>query len=78
MYCDLEGLNCYSGASDSDRLMRYLFGDSMVITGNDNDYSYSDRMYVNEGEESTSWGIFKRYGDLKPEFNSYEIYEKGN
>jgi hypothetical protein len=64
--------------SDSDRLMRYLFGDSMVITGNDNSDGYSDRMYVNEGEEVTRWGTYTRYGDLKPEFDNYEIYEKGN
>lgn len=64
--------------SDSDRLMRYLFGDSMIITGNDNDDSYSDRMYVNEGEEVTKWGTYTVYGGLKPEFDNYEIYTKGN
>ena len=64
--------------SDSDRLMRYLFGDSMIITGNDNGDSYSDRMYVNEGEEVTRWGTYTRYGGLKPEFDNYEIYTKGN
>ena len=64
--------------SDSDRLMRYLFGDSMIITGNDNSDDYSDRMYVNEGEEATKWGTYTRYGDLKPEFDNYEVYKKGN
>lgn len=64
--------------SDSDRLMRYLFGDSMIITGNDNGDAYSDRMYVNEGEEVTKWGTYTNYGGLKPEFDNYEIYEKGN
>ena len=64
--------------SDSDRLMRYLFGDSVIITGNDNDDAYSDRMYVNEGEEITKWGTYTNYGGLKPEFNSYEVYMKGN
>ena len=64
--------------SDSDRLMRYLFGDSMIITGNDNDHDYSDRMYVNEGEEVTKWGTYTRYGGLKPEFDNYEVYRKGN
>ena len=34
---------------DSEKLLRYLFGDSIVITGNDNSDGYSDRMYVNEG-----------------------------
>ena len=64
--------------SDSDKLMRYLFGNSMIVTGNDNDYGYSDIMYVNEGEEVTRWGTYPRYGDLKPEFSKYEIYYKGN
>lgn len=64
--------------SDSDRLMRYLFGDSIIITGNDNDDTYSDRMYVNEGEEVTEWGTYTNYGGLKPEFDNYEIYVKGN
>jgi hypothetical protein len=64
--------------SDSDTLFRYLFGDSMIITGNDNGDGYSDRMYVYEGEEVTKWGSFPRYGGLKPEFDNYEIYEKGN
>ncbi len=63
---------------DEDKLLRYLFGDSMVITGNDNDDGYSDRMYVNEGEEVTKWGTYTNYGGLKPEFNNYEIYEKWN
>ena len=48
------------------------------ITGNDNSDGYSDRMYVNEGEEETKWGTYTRYGDLKPEFDNYEVYKKGN
>lgn len=64
--------------SDSDKLFRYLFGDSIIITGNDNDDSYRDRMLIAEGEESTDWGTYTLYGDLKPEFDKYEIYEKGN
>ena len=64
--------------SDSDRLFRYLFGDSFIITGNDNDDEYSDRMYTNEGEEETNWGTYTNYGGLKPEFDNYEVYEKGN
>lgn len=35
-------------------------------------------MYVNEGEEKTRWGTYTIYGDLKPEFDNYEIYMKGN
>ena len=64
--------------SDSDKLMRYLFGDSMIITGNDNGDIYSDRMYVKEGETTTKWGTYTNYGGLKPEFDNYEVYEKWN
>lgn len=64
--------------NDSDKLFRYLFGDSVVITGNDNGDGFNDRMYVNEGEEMTNWGTYTKYGDLKPEFDNYEIYEKWN
>lgn len=64
--------------TDSDKLIKYLFGDSIIITGNDNTDEYSDYMYTQIGEEETEWGTFARYGDLKPEFEEYEIYEKGN
>ena len=62
---------------DSDKLFRYLFGNSIIITGNDND-EFRDRMLIAEGEEETDWGTYTLYGDLKPEFDEYEIYEKGN
>lgn len=64
--------------SDSDKLFRYLFGDSVIITGNDNDDRFRDRMLIAEGEEETDWGTYTLYGDLKPEFDKYEIYKKGN
>lgn len=64
--------------NDEDKLLTYLFGNSMVITGNDNSDDYSDRMYVNEGEEVTKWGTYTNYGGLKPEFDNYEVYRKGN
>ena len=63
---------------DSDKLFRYLFGDSIIITGNDNDDEFRDRMFIAEGEEETDWGTYTLYGDLKPKFDEYEIYEKGN
>ena len=63
---------------DSDKLMRYLFGDSMIITGNDNGDSFDEIMYVQIGEEKTKYGTYPIYGELKPEFKDYEIYEKGN
>lgn len=86
-YYDIDGYIDHAGEtdefvdavlSDSDRLMRYLFGDSMIITGNDNGDSFSDRMYINEGEEVTRWGSYTKYGGLKPEFDNYEVYYKGN
>lgn len=86
-YYDMNGYIDHSGETaefveavlaDSDKLFRYLFGNSMVITGNDNGDAYQDRMYINEGEEDTIWGTYPRYGGLKPEFDNYEIYEKGN
>jgi len=64
--------------SDSDKLMRYLFGDSMIVTGNDNGDAFRNYMYVNEGEEVTKWGTYTNYGGLKPEFDNYEVYKKGN
>jgi len=63
---------------DSEKLIRYLFGDSFIVTGNDNGDAYSNRMYVNEGEEVTNYGTFTNYGDFKPEFDNYEIFRKGN
>lgn len=86
-YYDIDGYIDHSGEtkdfvndvlSDSDKLFRYLFGNSVIITGNDNSYGFSDRMYVNEGEEETSWGTYTNYGGLKPEFDNYEVYMKGN
>ena len=63
---------------DSDKLFRYLFGNSVIITGNDNDDGFRDRMLIAEGEEETDWGTYTLYGGLKPEFDKYEIYKKGN
>lgn len=64
--------------SDSDKLFRYLFGDSFIVTGNDNDDGFRDRMLIAEGKEETDWETYTLYGNLKPEFDKYEIYEKGN
>ena len=63
---------------DGEKLITYLFGNSFVVTGNDNGNSYNDYMYTNKGEIVTDWGTYTDYGDLKPEFDNYEIYEKGN
>ena len=54
---------------DDNKLLTYLFGNSFIITGNDNDDGYSDRMYYEDS---------KGYGELKSEFDDYEVFEKGN
>ncbi len=64
--------------ADDNKLIRYLFGDSILVTGNDNSDEYNDYMYTKIGEVETEWGTFAEYGDLKPEFEEYEIYKKGN
>lgn len=64
--------------SDSDKLFRFLFGESLLITGNDNGDAYNDRMRIAEGTKDESWGSYTIYGDLKPEFDKYDIYETRN
>lgn len=86
-YYDIDGYIDHSGnlkrlldelLADKDKLFKYLFGDSIIITGNDNDDEYDDRMYVPKGEKTESWGTYTIYGGLKPEFDKYDVYEKGN
>lgn len=65
--------------SNEDKLMTYLFGDSFIITGNDNNYDFQDRMHDRLEDEKTMYGTFRRYSDTyKFEFNNYDIYEKRN
>lgn len=65
--------------SDDDTFMRYMFGDSFIVTGNDNDNEpFCDYMYEYLGEEETNWGAYKQYGGIKEEFKNYEVFEKGN
>ena len=58
--------------SDEKKLLAYLFGDGVVITGNDNDDLSYDYMY-NEYRYDDEGNIL-----LKKEFDDYEIFEKGN
>lgn len=46
--------------SDSDKLFRFLFGDSMIVTGNYDSYEFDDRMRDSRGEEITEWGILSK------------------
>lgn len=65
--------------SDDEIFMRYMFGDSFIVTGNDNDNEpFFDYMYEDDGIEHTDYGDYKRYGGLKKEFDNYDIYEKWN
>ena len=65
--------------SDDDTFMRYMFGDSFIVTGNDNNNEpFCDYMYEYLGEEETKWGNYKQYGGIKKEFENYEVFEKGN
>lgn len=86
-YYDIDGYIDHSGETkgfiddvlaDSDKLFRYLFGNSMIVTGNDNGDTFSDRMYIVDSVEETNWGSYKNYGGLKSEFDSYEVYMKEN
>lgn len=54
--------------NDSDKLIRYLFGDSIIVTGNDNSEWFDEYMY-----ETSDYPYV-----LKDEFSKYEIFEKGN
>ena len=56
--------------ANSETLLRYLFGDSMIVTGNDNGDSFYNYMY-----EDDSWNYSS---PLKAKFNNYEVYMKGN
>lgn len=72
----LEWLECM--LSDDDTLLTYLFGDAFVITGNDNSDEFRDVMYKSLGKVDTDYGTWTEYGDLKKEYNGYDIYYKGN
>lgn len=64
--------------SDGDNLIKYLFGDSFIITGNDNSESFKERMCINKGIITTNYGSYTNYGGFKPEFDNYKVIEKGN
>lgn len=57
--------------NDEEYLLTYLFGDAMVITGNDNDDRFSERMYITDEDDRWSYR-------LKSEFDGYEVYKKSN
>lgn len=54
---------------DGEKLITYLFGDSFIVTGNDNGYSFHDYMHG----EGSGWNA-----PYLSKFNDYEIFEKWN
>lgn len=58
---------------DKDLLIKYLFGDSFVVTGNDNGDGFSDYMYK---DDSSYW--YDGEDAYKDEFKDYQIFEKSN
>ena len=59
--------------NDSDKLIRYLFGDSIIVTGNDNSEWFDEYMYGTTDEY-----MYGTTDEYKDEFSKYEIFEKGN
>lgn len=56
--------------SSEDILLKYLFGDSIVVTGNDNEDDFFDYLYeLDDSEEGYH---------CKKDFEKYKIFEKGN
>lgn len=55
--------------SNDTKLLSYLFGKSIVVTGNDNSDDFDYYMYTNPD-------IYPY--ELKDKFKCYDIYEKGN
>lgn len=56
--------------SSEENLLKYLFGDSIVVTGNDNEDDFFDYLYeLDDSEEGYH---------CKKDFEKYKIFEKGN
>lgn len=60
---------CHAVLNNREKLLQFLFGDSFIVTGNDNDDAYDEYM---KGE-CAIWNA-----PFLQKFNAYEIYEKGN
>lgn len=65
---------CLDGIfATEDSLMSYLFGDSMVITGNDNEDYWMDKMYGASKDED-DWDNWH----YTSEFDDYDVFIKDN
>lgn len=63
--------------SDPDALMTYLFGDAMIVTGNDNGDEFNEEMHPFLGYRPYGYRIYDRE-KYNLEYRNYDIYEKGN
>lgn len=63
--------------SDSDALMTYLFGDSVIVTGNDNGYEFDEEMHPFLGYHEFGFRLYD-YEKYNPKYSNYDIYEKDN
>lgn len=62
--------------NDEDMLLRYLFGDSCIYTGNDNSNEYDDMCYV---AEETIWNDRREeVPNYKRDVEHYDYFFKGN
>ena len=63
--------------SDLDALMTYLFGDAVIVTGNDNGYEFDDEMHPFLGFHELGFRLYdsEKYN---PKYSKYDIYEKEN
>ena len=63
--------------SDPDALMTYLFGDSVIVTGNDNDYEFDKEMRPFLGLCEDGYPLYD-YDKYNKKYSKYDIYEKEN
>jgi len=63
--------------SDEDKLLRYLFGDNVIYTGNDNSNEDTDMCYCAE-ETIYNYETNEYYSNPNHNTEKYEYYFKGN
>lgn len=63
--------------TDDSALMTYLFGDSFVITGNDNSDEFDEEMYPVIGKDKNGWAE-RDYTHYRRKYDGYDVFYKGN
>ena len=63
--------------TDDSALMTYLFGDSFVITGNDNSDEFDEEMYPVIGKDKNGWAE-RDYTHYRSKYDGYDVFYKGN